>query len=51
MAGAAGMWFVEHSSEDDEDEGDCDHQRREVRLFSIGSFLAGSILYHWSESE
>lgn len=55
MAGAAGMWFVERSSEDDNgkdnnDDSDCTHQKRELCLLSIGSFLAGGILYYASQN-
>jgi hypothetical protein len=47
-AGAAGMWFVERSSEDNNDESDCSRRKRELSLFSISSFLTGGILYYTS---
>ncbi|MEW5804821.1 MAG: hypothetical protein AB1847_22260 [bacterium] len=53
FAGAAGLWYVERSSEDEDDQdhkGSSNHQKREVCLFSIGSFLAGSIFYYTGQN-
>lgn len=48
VAGVAGMWFVERSSEEDNDDSACSHQKRELGILSIGSFLTGGILYYTS---
>jgi len=48
VAGAAGMWFVERSSEEDNNDSAFSHQKRELGLLSIGSFLTGGILYYTS---
>ncbi|MCL6582964.1 MAG: hypothetical protein K6U11_04925 [bacterium] len=46
VTGAAGLWYLERTAEDDDPGSMSDiHHRRNLCLLSLGSFLVGSILY------
>ncbi|MEW6381587.1 MAG: hypothetical protein AB1611_18575 [bacterium] len=51
VAGTAGLWYLERTGDEEDEHDNTDlHQRRELCLLSIGSFLVGSLLYYASQS-